>query len=114
MGCASTPWAEESFGFSEKKIEMGKMLARRFGEFFAGEWVWGGGLRGDEGRGLAPCGEVSPTRDGVLEDALGHAGSGTGGSALGETAIDGGFSLRVGQEKMLDDLLDAPFSRVRG
>ena len=67
-----------------------------------------GGLRGDHGRGCAACGEVSASGDCELEDAMGEGGFGAGGSALGEAGVDGGFGAGVGEEQVLDDLLDAP------
>ena len=36
------------------------------------------------------------------------------GSAFGETGVDGGFGAGVGEEQVLDDLLDAPLAWVHG
>ena len=43
---------------------------------------------------------------------MGEGGSGAGGSALGEAGVDGGFGAGVGEEQVLDDLLDAPLVGV--
>lgn len=69
-----------------------------------------GWLRCDHGRGFAASGEVSASGDGILEDALPQSGLGAGGGVFGETGIDGGFGAGVGEEQMLDDLLDAPLA----
>ena len=44
-----------------------------------------------------------------LEDALLAGCPGVGGPALVEAVLDGSAGGLVGEEKMLDDLLDAPF-----
>ena len=81
------------------------MLGCGVGEVFAGEWGCGG-LRGHHGWGFAACGEVSAASDRELDGAIGEGGFGAGGSALGEAGVDGGFRAGVGEEQMLDDLLD--------
>jgi hypothetical protein len=68
-----------------------------------------GWLRCDHRRGFAAYGKVSATCDGVLKDALPENGLGSRGRAFGETGVDGGFGAGVGEEQVLDDLLDAPF-----
>src|ERR1700722_1155104 len=73
----------------------------------------GGWLRYDHGWGFAACGEVSAPRNCVLKDALPQSGLGTGGSALGEAGVDGGFGARISEKEMLDDLLDRPLAGGR-
>jgi hypothetical protein len=68
-----------------------------------------GGLRGDDLGGLAAGGEVSASGDCDLKDAVREGGRGARGSSFGEAGVDGGFGAGVGEEQMLDDLLDAPF-----
>src|SRR5216683_303708 len=92
---------------------MGEMFGGGLGEVFAGERMHGG-LRGHDRRGFAACGEVAASGDRELEDAVGEGGSGAGGSALGEAGVDGGFGAGVGEEEVLDDLLDAPLVGARG
>ena len=49
-----------------------------------------------------------------MGDAVGEGGCGARWSALGETGVDGGFSAGVGEEQVLDDLLDAPLAGACG
>src|SRR5438309_1474004 len=104
---------EESLRVVEKQIQASEVFGCGLGEVFAGEQV-SAGLRGHDGRGCAASGEVSASGDRVLGDASGDGGFGAGGSALGEAGADGGFSAGVGEEQMLDDLLDAPFVGAGG
>src|ERR1700733_9402938 len=68
-------------------------------------WLWR-----DHRRRFVAGGEVSAAGDGVLKDALPEGGLGAGRCALGEAGVDGGFGAGVGEEKMFDDLLDAPLA----
>jgi hypothetical protein len=111
VGGTLAPWAEESFGFGEEKIETGEMFCGGLGEVFSGEWLRGG-LRGDYRGSFAAGGEVSASGDGELEDTMREGGSGAGGSALGEAGVDGGFGAGIGEQQVLDDLLDAPLVGV--
>ena len=74
----------------------------------------GGGLWGHHGRSCAACGEVLASGDRELEDAMGEGRFGAGGSALGEAGVNGGFGAGVGEEQVLDDLLDAPLGGAAG
>jgi len=107
VACALAGGAKEGFRFGEEQVEVGEMFGGGVGEFVAGEWMRGG-LRGDHRRGFAACGEVPASGDRELEDALGEGGSGAGRGAFGEAGVDGGFGAGVGEEQMLDDLLDGP------
>ena len=88
------------------------MLGCGVGEVFAGEWVCRG-LGDNDVRGLTAVGEVSASGDRVLNEAIGEGGFCAGGSALGQAGVDGGFGAGVGEEQMLDDLLDAPLTGAR-
>ncbi len=105
--------AEEGLGFGEKQIEMCEAFGGGVGEQLAGESM-GGWLRRDDGWRLAACGEVAATSDRVLKDALWDGGLSAGGSALDEAGVDDGFGAGVGEEQVLGDLLDAPFTGRRG
>jgi len=98
---------EECFRFSEDQVEMGEVFGGGLDEGFAGEWV-SGRLRRDERRGLTASGEVTATSDCILKDALPEGGLGASRSAFREAGVDTGFGAGVGEEQVLDDLLDAP------
>ena len=107
VGGALAGGAEEIIRLGEDQIEAGEMFGCGLGEVFAGERVRGG-LRGHYLRGFAACGKVSASGDGELGDAMREGGFGAGGSALHEAGVDGGFGAGVGEEQVLDDLLDVP------
>ena len=71
-------------------------------------------MRGHHGRGLAAKWEVVALGDRELRDAVDEGGFGAGGSALGETGVDGAFSAGVGEQEVFDDLLDAPLAGACG
>ena len=73
-----------------------------------------GWLRCDQRRGFASCWEVSAASDCILKDAVCDGGCGAGWSALGEAAVDDRFGAGIGEEQMLDDLLNAPLILVGG
>jgi hypothetical protein len=113
VGGTSAGGAEEIFRFGEEQIETGEMFRRGMGEVFAGEWMCGG-LRGHHGRGLAAKWKVAASGDRELQDAMREGGLGSGGSAFGETGVDGGFRAGVGEQEVFDDLLDAPLAGACG
>ena len=49
-----------------------------------------------------------------MPDALQEGGFGAGGCALGEAGVEGHLGAGVGEEQVLDDLLDAPLAGMRG
>lgn len=104
---------EESLGFGEERVEMGEVFGGSVGKGFAGEWVRGWLWRNHLWRFTAK-GKVSAAGDSVLKDTLPERGLCSGGSAFGEAGVDGGFGAGVGEEKVFDDLLDAPFAWMRG
>jgi len=59
-------------------------------------------------------GEVSAAEESELGDAVGESGFGAGGSPFGQAGVDGGSGAGVGEEQVLDDLLDAPFVGAGG
>jgi hypothetical protein len=65
---------------------------------------WGRHWRGSFAAGW----EVAEAHDGILFDVLNQAGFGTGWSAFEEAGVEGVFGAFVGEQKMLDDLLDGP------
>ena len=109
---ASVGRAEDLFGFGEEEVEAGKVFGYGLGEGFAGERRVGG-RRSDRRRGFAPGWEVAKMDEGVLTEMLQEAGFGAGGRALDEAGGDGGFGGGVGEQEMLDDLLDAPVVGAR-
>ena len=106
---ALAPRAEERFRFGEEEIDVGEMFGGGLGEVFAGEEMRGG-LRGNHLGGLAACGEVPASGDCDLNDAVCEGGPGAGRSAFDEAGDDSGFGAGVGEEEVLDDLLDAPLA----
>ena len=113
VGGALAGGAEEGFCFGEEEIEVGEMFGGGVGEVFAGAWRRVG-LWGDHRRSFAAGGEVAAAGDGELGDAMHEGGAGAGGRAFGEAGVDGGFGAGVGEEQVLDDLLDAPIGGVGG
>ena len=112
MGRALAGRTEEGLSFGEEKVQLGEVTFGGFSELVAGEWM--GGRSGcDERGGCTACGEVAATRDGVLEDALFEVRGGASGSAFDEPSVNCSFGLGIGEEEMLDDLLNAPLVGAR-
>ena len=68
----------------------------------------GGRFGCDHGRRRAAAGEVAKVTNGDLLDALECGGLGDGGAAFGQAGVEGHLGAGVGEEEMLDDLLDGP------
>jgi hypothetical protein len=109
---ASIGCAEDLFGFDEEEVEAGQVFGYSSGEGFAGARRVGGGWS-DQRRSFAAGWEVAEVDEGVLTEMLEETGFGAGWRAFGEAGVDGGFGAGVGEEEVLDDLLDAPVVGAR-
>jgi hypothetical protein len=72
-------------------------------------WGWGRYWQGSFAAGW----EVAEAHHGVLFDVLNDVGLGAGWGALGEASVEGVFGAFVGEQEMLNDLLDAPTIEAR-
>ena len=112
VACALAGAAEEGLGFGQELLEMRQMFGGGFDQVRASDWMRGW-LGHDWRRCSATRREITATRNGVLKDVLSDGGPCAGRSAFGQASVDRDFGTGVGEEQMLDYLLDAPFVWVR-
>lgn len=101
------PAAEDGFGARGEVSEANEVGVDAEGEVVSR--AQRGREGGADGRGGgAARGKEAETNDAKLTEALGDGGHGAGGRALGQALFHDAAGCAVGEEEVLDDLLDAP------
>jgi hypothetical protein len=104
--------SEDDFGLIRERVDTGEILVDSLDEFVAGERL--GGCWQYGWRGWAAFGEDASGDQNQLACTLCDGGTCFGGPALGDACREGVLREAIGEDQMIDDLLDAPFIRTRG
>jgi hypothetical protein len=103
---------EDGFCLVQQAIEAGEILMGNLNEcvavkWFGGRWYYGG-------RGGTTLGEDAEGDENELACAVFDGYRRVRGPAFGDASFERALREGVGEDQMIDDLLDAPLVRLRG
>jgi hypothetical protein len=99
--------AKEGFGLVNESVEFLQFEVQGGGKLRAAERSEEQ-RRGNAGGRLASCWKVAEVKEGDLAESLSYGGARLGRAGLGDASFKGKAGEPVGEEQMLDDLLNAP------